>query len=80
MVDYYNSLQLISLDEAFFLHSLDLPSPMGMNLTAFSPRITQQRALHSIFGEILNWQGLDSLVRVKMFTDSSASMRWIEPI
>lgn len=80
VVDYENPPQLISVDEAFFLHSRDLPSPMGMNLTAFGPGITQQAVQHSFFGEILNWQGVDSLVRVKMLTDSSASMRRIESI
>lgn len=80
VVDYQYPPQLISVDEAFFLHSRDLPSPMGMNLTAFGPGITQQAVQHSFFGEILNWQGVDSLVRVKMLTDSSASMRQIEPI
>ncbi|MCY4674395.1 MAG: nitrous oxide reductase accessory protein NosL [Bacteroidetes bacterium] len=71
VVDYENPPQLIPVDEAFFLHSRDLPSPMGMNLTAFGPGITQQAVQHSFFGEILDWQGVDSLVRVSMSGDRS---------
>jgi copper chaperone NosL len=80
VVDYEDPSQLISVDEAFFLHSRDLPSPMGMNLTAFGTGITRQAVQHSFYGEILDWQGVDSLVRVKMLADSSVSMRWIEAI
>lgn len=75
VVDFENPPQLTPVEEVFFLHSQDLPSPMGMNLTAFGPGITQQAVEHSFFGNILDWQGVDSLVRVNMLGDSTYMRR-----
>ncbi len=50
------------MEEAFFLHSRDLPSPMGMNLTAFSDAIRREAVTNSFYGELLDWQGVLDLV------------------
>ena len=62
VTDFQNPETLLPVDEAFFLHSRQLLSPMGMNLTAFGPAITQQAVLHSFGGDILDWNGVLALV------------------
>lgn len=44
-----------AVDEAFFLRSPTLRSPMGANLTAFAPPMTPEAALNAFGGEILTW-------------------------
>lgn len=70
VVDFENPPNLISIDEAFFLHSRDLRSPMGMNLTAFGPGIGQQAVEHAFFGEIVDWPGVMDLVKAHSAEDS----------
>jgi copper chaperone NosL len=63
VVDFNNPPHLLPLDEAFFLHSRDLRSPMGLNLTAFGPGIQQSAVLHAFYGEIIDWPQVLDLVR-----------------
>lgn len=51
--------QLISVDDAIFLHSPQLNSPMGANLTAFAAASAGRDALVEQYGgEILDWAGV----------------------
>ncbi len=63
VVDFENPPHLIQTDEAFFLHSRDLRSPMGMNLTAFGPGIRREAVLHAFYGEVLDWPQVLDLVQ-----------------
>jgi copper chaperone NosL len=63
VVDFEQPGTLISVGEAFFLHSKDLPSPMGQYLTAFGPGITRQAVSHSFFGDILTWDEVLDVVQ-----------------
>lgn len=54
--------RLIPVEEAFFLHSPTLRSPMGMNLTAFGAGVTPDSALNAFGGEVLDWAGVLALV------------------
>ncbi len=69
VVDFQDPPNLITVSDAFFLHSRDLRSPMGANLTAFGPGITQQAVTHSFFGEILDWNDVLGLVDTTMLGD-----------
>lgn len=72
VVDFQDPPNLVPLDQAFFLHSRDLPSPMGMNLTSFGPGIQQQAVQHSFYGDILDWDGVLDLVRTNRAAASGA--------
>ena len=74
VVDFQAPPNLVAVPDAFFLHSRDLRSPMGANLTAFGPGITQQAVTHSFFGEILDWPGVLGLIDTTMLGDSAGSM------
>jgi nitrous oxidase accessory protein len=62
VTDFSAPPTLIRVEDAFFLESRDLRSPMGANLTAFGPGMTRQAALHSFFGRILEWDEVLTLV------------------
>lgn len=53
---------LIQLDDAFFLHTPALRSPMGMNLTAFGSETTEDAMLDVYGGEVLTWGDVLALV------------------
>jgi copper chaperone NosL len=63
VVDFQDPPNLVEVSEAFFLHSRDLHSPMGLNLTAFGPGIGQQAVEHAFYGDILDWDGVLRLVQ-----------------
>ncbi len=54
--------KLIPLDSATFLRSENLRSPMGMNLTAFSPAMTPDAAINAFAGRVLTWEEVVELV------------------
>ncbi len=55
VTDYTNPNQLINAREAHFLQSRELPSPMGMFLTAFTDKGTAQKMQQERGGRLLNW-------------------------
>ncbi len=69
VVDFQDPPTLIAVDDAILLHSRDLRSPMGMNLTAFGPGITRQAVEHSFYGDILEWGTVVDLVDTTMLGD-----------
>ncbi len=82
VVDFQDPPNLVEVREAFFLHSRDLSSPMGLNLTAFGPEISQQAVRHAFFGDILDWEGVQGLVRqhiLEVTADSMQSLRHATP-
>ena len=62
VTDFRRPPRLIRVEEAYFLHSPNLRSPMGLNLTAFGEAIEQEAVLNSFGGEILSWDGVLGLV------------------
>ncbi len=65
VTDFHTQTGLIPVEEAFFLRSKDLRSPMGMNLTAFGSGIEPQAVLNSFMGEILDWTEVLALVEAE---------------
>jgi len=63
VTDFSDPPTLIRVEEAFFLHSPNLRSPMGMNLTAFGPGIERSAVSNSFAGELLDWGGVLELVK-----------------
>jgi copper chaperone NosL len=62
VTDFHTQARMIQVQDAFFLRSKDLRSPMGMNLTAFGDGISRESVLNSFIGEILDWSGVLALV------------------
>ncbi|MEJ2502328.1 MAG: nitrous oxide reductase accessory protein NosL, partial [Gemmatimonadota bacterium] len=65
VTDFADPPTLIRVEDAFFLESRDLKSPMGANLTAFGPGMTREAALHSFYGVVLSWDEVLERVRAK---------------
>jgi len=55
VTDFQNPPALIKVEDAFFLLSDNLRSPMGMNLTAFSYAIGKDAVGNAFSGEIIGW-------------------------
>ena len=55
VTDFRNPENLIDADKAIFLQSKNLPSPMGMFLTAFKDRAAASLMQEENGGRILNW-------------------------
>lgn len=62
VTDFERPGTLIDAETALFLHSDRLRSPMGMNLTAFSPEAVPDVLRETYGGEVLEWPGVLTLV------------------
>ena len=51
------------VETVHFLHSPDLHSPMGMDLSAFGKDLSREAVLNSFTGEILDWAQVLQLVK-----------------
>ena len=58
--DYANPGSLITAEEATFLISENIPSPMGANLSAFGARNSAVQALENAGGTLYNWDQLQA--------------------
>lgn len=54
----------LPVDEAVFLQSQHLRSPMGLGLSAYADETAASRALREHGGELLDWAGVRALVEV----------------
>ena len=61
VTDYKNPGQLIEVNKAFFLQSEQMPSPMGMYLTAFSDNVTAGQFAAEKSGKLLTWEATQKL-------------------
>ncbi|ACO03413.1 MAG TPA: hypothetical protein DEP48_00320 [Persephonella sp.] len=61
----FQKKNLIPAQKAFYLHSKDLPSPMGMNLSAFASEDELKIVKEKYGGEILKWEDVLTLVKEK---------------
>ncbi len=66
VTDYQTPGTLIPLDDAHFLHSSTLRSPMGANLTAFRrDAITEEALVNAFGGRVLTWDEVVTLVEAR---------------
>ncbi|WP_299990409.1 nitrous oxide reductase accessory protein NosL [uncultured Pontibacter sp.] len=63
VTDFTNPDNLVEVDKAHFLQSRELPSPMGMYLTAVADEATASRLQQEYGGRLLNWEGAKDAVR-----------------
>jgi copper chaperone NosL len=63
VTDFTKPNELIDARSANFIQSKELPSPMGMFLTAVSDQATATKMLQEVGGRLLNWE--EALTAVK---------------
>lgn len=71
VTDFKQPGTLIPVEDAFFLHSPTLRSPMGMNLTAFGHGIRREAVVDSFGGDVLGWEAVLALVDQQAGTPAS---------
>lgn len=65
VTDFSNPPDLVRADDAFFLLSPTLTSPMGMGLTAFGRVEDRDGAVHAFGGGPLSWDGVRATVAAR---------------
>ncbi|MGB9873912.1 MAG: nitrous oxide reductase accessory protein NosL [Hydrogenobacter sp.] len=55
--------EFLPADEAYYVRSPQIRSPMGMNISAYRSREDAQKAIMGKQGEILEWQTLRELIK-----------------
>ncbi len=75
VTDFEQPGTLIPAEDAVFLHSPALRSPMGMNLTAFAPTADPARLRAEHGGEILTWDDVLALVQTRQAAGGHAHTR-----
>lgn len=63
VIDYSNPGQLINADDAFYLRSRTLPSPMAMFLSAFSTKENLNETMKTHQGDVMDWNGVKAIVK-----------------
>ena len=65
VIDFNRPEFLINAENALYLKSKDLHSPMGLNLSAFSEESTVEKVAQLFMGVRLNWQQVQNEVNKK---------------
>jgi len=65
IIDFYMPEVLIDVEQAWFLHSDLLKSPMGLNLSAFNNKDMAQTVKDVYPGELVRWQKVNEIVKSK---------------
>ena len=61
--DFTNPVEWLRAEDAFFLHSETLRSPMGLYLSAYPDRETAEEFRQEYRGEIVGWNEVKEIVR-----------------
>lgn len=65
VINFMEPEQLIDARQAFYLHSENLPSPMGLFLTAFKEKEDRDRMHREFDGILMDWEAVLKLVKEK---------------
>jgi len=65
VIDYGQPGELINADDALFLRSRTLPSPMAMFLTSFSSKVKLDETMRTHKGEVMNWDEVKKIVKAE---------------
>jgi copper chaperone NosL len=63
VTDYTNPGTFVDAGKASFLQSEQLPSPMGMNLTAFGNEEKARQIAAQKSGEVINWEAVKQICK-----------------
>jgi len=70
--DFLNRENWVNAEEAVYLHSETLRSPMGMYLTAYSDRQTAEEMKEEYKGEIIDYDAVKRLVEQEWLSNSGS--------
>ncbi len=62
ITDFQQPGVLKAIEEILILHSKDVKSPMGMNLSGFGTSMSEDTLLNAFYGEVLDWDEVLDLV------------------
>jgi len=65
VVDFAEPGKLINAEDAYFLRSRSLPSPMAMFLTAFSSEVKLEETMKEHNGDLMNWAEVKRIVKAE---------------
>lgn len=63
VTDHSSGDNLVNAETAYYLESKNMPSPMGMNLTAFETKASADIALEQKGGRIISWDAVYKICR-----------------
>jgi copper chaperone NosL len=69
VVDFDHPENLINANQAIYLQSKDLRSPMGLNLTAFSDSSMANKVEQLYIGSLLDWDDVQQEVKNQWLSD-----------
>ncbi len=61
--DYIKPSDLVNVEELFFIKSVDIPSPMGASLSAYSSKEKAVEILEGKEGEMFTWKELTQKIK-----------------
>jgi copper chaperone NosL len=64
-IDFSEPGNWVRADQAYYLHSKNLPSPMGMFLSSYAVREKAEAMKAKLEGDLMNWQEVVNLVNRK---------------
>jgi copper chaperone NosL len=68
-INYTKPDEHLDVEKAWFLQSDKRPSPMGLNVSAYSSQQEAESTQESLGGEVLSWDGVVKLVRKRWFRE-----------
>ncbi len=73
--NFENPDEWLRVEDAYFLHSATLRSPMGLNLSAYADRETAEEFRQEYRGEIVGWNDVKELIRSEWLEDNGISQQ-----
>jgi len=71
--NFVNPEEWVRAEDAYFLHSETLRSPMGLYLSAYADRESAEEFRQEYRGEIMGWNDVKELVRAEWLTNNGNS-------
>jgi len=71
--NFENPDRWLQAEDAYFLHSETLRSPMGLYLSAYADRESAEKYRQEYKGEIVSWNEVKEIVRLEWLTDNGNS-------
>lgn len=63
LTDFNNPEDMVSSDDAYFIHSKELKSPMSFGLVAIKDSSTAINVRDASYGEIVSWDDIKEMIR-----------------
>ncbi len=71
LVPDFETEAFIAAEQAFYVRSDKLKSPMGLNIVAFSTKETAEKTKRDLQGSMLSWQEVKDIVKKEWLSDTT---------